>query len=227
MFIKPNLLWMKLFCKFWTPLFPSLIAVCFRLLTIMYLSFRHLAFISMYIVTVFQTFNNLILVCKTKLPEFLISLQFYILPKKINWEQGKIKKHSCFKIAVGETALFAVLSKRLWQGERGRCESESIGAHVCHYAGLPVCWFTLSLPIAKIPYYKTLRYNHKLFFFKSTEKCRQAARDKCSFCCRILKHCGNFGTHALQVIHSMCTVSQWDSLTLITIQKTLISFELH
>lgn len=52
----------------------------------------------------------------------------------------------------------------MWQGERGQCESESIGAHVCHYTGLPVCWFTLSLPIAKIPYYKTQTYNHKTFF---------------------------------------------------------------
>lgn len=45
-----------------------------------------------------------------KIPNFIAILH---LTKKINLEQGKIKKHSCFKIAVGETALFAVLSKRL------------------------------------------------------------------------------------------------------------------
>lgn len=112
----------------------------------------------------------------------------------------------------------------MWQGERGQCESESTGAHVCHYVGLPVCWFTLSLPIAKIPYYKTQRYNHKTYFFLNLQ--REMQTSCTSFCCRILRHCGNFGTHALQVIHSMCTVSLWDSFTLITTQKTLISFDL-
>lgn len=60
-------------------------------------------------------------------------------------------------------------------GRGGPMMSQGEGAHVCHYPGLPVCSFTLSLPITKIPYYKTPNktqgYNHKtLLFFKSTER---------------------------------------------------------
>lgn len=219
MYIKPNLLWMKL----WTPLFPNFIAVSFRHLTIMYLYFKHLTISYQY--------------AKQDSQNSSIHCNFTSFKKKkiINWEQGRYK--NIFEIAVGETALFAVLSKWLWQGGRPMWVREHWreGARVCHYPGLPVCWFTLSLhhkhSLLQSSEQNTRIQPQNLLFLKIyREKCKQAAQFL------LPSNRGRMLSEALWecLVHMHCMSPTKCALylnkipsTLQTIQTTLIFFKLH
>lgn len=157
MYIKPNLLWMKL----WTPLFPNFIAVSFRHLTIMYLYFKHLTISYQY--------------AKQDSQNSSIHCNFTSFKKKkiINWEQGRYK--NIFEIAVGETALFAVLSKWLWQGGQPMCQRALERGSTCLSLPRSACLLVHTLSPSQTFFTTKLRTKHKdtttkLTFLKNLQR---------------------------------------------------------